>query len=61
MNNFIVDGVEIPFEHDWNIIAISVSGGADSALLAYLLCKYISDHNLKTDILPPIRQIRRRC
>ena len=51
MNNFIVDGVEIPFEHDWNIVAVSVSGGADSALLTYLLCNYISEHNLNTDIL----------
>ena len=33
----IIDNVEIPFDTDWDI-AISVSGGADSALLAYLLC-----------------------
>jgi len=32
-----IDGVEIPFESEWDI-CISVSGGADSALLAYLLC-----------------------
>lgn len=32
-----VDGVKIPFEKSWNRIGISVSGGADSALLAYLL------------------------
>lgn len=31
-----VDGVEIPFKSDWDF-AISVSGGADSALLAYIL------------------------
>ena len=34
-----IDGVKIPFSNDWNI-AISVSGGADSALLAYLLCTF---------------------
>lgn len=34
----IVDGVEIPFDKNWKNIAISVSGGADSALLAFLLC-----------------------
>jgi hypothetical protein len=32
-----IDGVNIPFDESWNI-AISLSGGADSALLAYLLC-----------------------
>lgn len=31
-----IDGVEIPFDKHWDI-AVSVSGGADSALLAYLL------------------------
>ncbi len=33
-----IDGVRIPFDKHWSSIAISVSGGADSALLAYLLC-----------------------
>jgi 7-cyano-7-deazaguanine synthase in queuosine biosynthesis len=33
-----IDGVEIPFDSNWSNIAISISGGADSALLAYLLC-----------------------
>lgn len=32
----LVDGVEIPFDNYWNF-AISLSGGADSALLAFLL------------------------
>jgi 7-cyano-7-deazaguanine synthase in queuosine biosynthesis len=32
----------IPFECDWNRIAVSVSGGADSAMLAYLLCKKVT-------------------
>lgn len=30
--------MEIPFDQDWKNVAISVSGGADSALLAYLVC-----------------------
>lgn len=38
MHNFLVNGVEIPFDPEWNNIAISLSGGADSALLAFLLC-----------------------
>lgn len=32
----------ISFEKSWNRIAISLSGGADSALLAYLLCKKVT-------------------
>lgn len=32
-----IDGVEIPIDSSWSRIAISVSGGADSALLAYIL------------------------
>jgi len=30
--------VNIPFNKDWNSVGISLSGGADSALLAYLIC-----------------------
>jgi len=41
MNLYNIDGVNIPFDKEWNSIAISVSGGADSALLAYLLCSII--------------------
>lgn len=32
-----IDGVDIPFDIKWTSIAISLSGGADSALLAYML------------------------
>jgi|LauGreSuBDMM15SN_2_FD.fasta_scaffold00076_13 hypothetical protein len=39
-----IDGVNIPFDKDWNSIAISVSGGADSALLAYLICSIAPDN-----------------
>jgi hypothetical protein len=35
-----VDGVAVPFSNRWNI-AVSLSGGADSALLAYLLCSRV--------------------
>jgi 7-cyano-7-deazaguanine synthase in queuosine biosynthesis len=34
----IIDGVDIPFDNSWKNIAVSLSGGADSALLAYLIC-----------------------
>jgi 7-cyano-7-deazaguanine synthase in queuosine biosynthesis len=36
-----IDGVNIPFNKEWESIAISLSGGADSALLAYILCDII--------------------
>lgn len=42
------DGLVIPFDPRWEKIAISVSGGADSTLLAHLLCEYIT----KNDLLP---------
>lgn len=37
-----VDGLSIPFDPRWNNIAIGLSGGADSALLTYLLCSMIT-------------------
>lgn len=36
----------IPFDSDWKKIAISLSGGADSALLAYLICQKITTQEL---------------
>ena len=41
-----IDGVAIPFDDSWSSIAISLSGGADSALLAYLLCGIVSDQTV---------------
>jgi 7-cyano-7-deazaguanine synthase in queuosine biosynthesis len=38
--------IEIPFESAWKRIAVSVSGGADSALLAYLLCQKVIDQEV---------------
>lgn len=38
--------MNIPFDKDWKKIAVSVSGGADSALLAYLLCNKVSDQEV---------------
>jgi len=45
-----IDGIEIPFDPAWSRIAISVSGGADSALLSYLLCDIIDQHSLSTEV-----------
>jgi len=39
---FQQDGVKIPFNQEWKKISISLSGGADSALLTFLLCNKIS-------------------
>jgi hypothetical protein len=38
--------MQIPFSSSWKKIAISLSGGADSALLAYLLCQQITSQEL---------------
>jgi len=40
----------IAFDPAWKRIAINLSGGADSALLAVLLCKIITKHSLDTKI-----------
>lgn len=37
-----IDNVNIPLESKWSNIAISLSGGADSALLAYLICDIVN-------------------
>jgi len=34
--------MHIPFDKNWKNIAVSVSGGADSALLAYLICEQVT-------------------
>lgn len=38
--------ITIPFDNTWKRIAVSLSGGADSALLAYLLCTKITTQEL---------------
>ena len=40
MNLVYIDQVAIPINSDWTDVAVSVSGGADSALLAYFVCLY---------------------
>lgn len=49
-----IDGKDIPFDNAWANIAIGVSGGADSALLTYLLCSMITD-NTSVHIINHIR------
>lgn len=55
-----VDGVDIPFDENWKHIAISVSGGADSALLAYLLCDLAKECNTTIHIINHVRMWKTR-
>ena len=59
-NYFDIDGVRIPYNTEWNNIAISVSGGADSALLAYLLCDLAKEHNTTIHIINHVRMWKTR-
>lgn len=43
-------GVIIPFNKTWKSISIRLSGGADSALLTYILCKIITENNIDCEI-----------
>lgn len=38
--------ISIPFNNSWKKIAISLSGGADSALLSYLICQKVDSQEL---------------
>lgn len=46
MNFHDIDGVKIPLNSKWGKIAISLSGGADSAILAYILCSIVKDQEV---------------
>lgn len=45
-----VNHLDIPFDLNWKKIGVNLSGGADSALLTYFLCKIIQDNKLPTKI-----------
>lgn len=55
MHPVYFDNVIIPFDTEWKNIAISVSGGADSALLAYLVCNLAREQNATIHIIQHIR------
>ena len=38
--------MQISFDQNWNNIAIGLSGGADSALLAYLICQLVTTQSV---------------
>jgi len=56
----MIDNVNIPYDEEWKHIAISVSGGADSALLAYLLCDLTKGHDTTIHIINHVRMWKSR-
>jgi hypothetical protein len=46
----VINGLYIPFNLSWKNIGISVSGGADSALLSFILCKLIDENKTNTTV-----------
>jgi hypothetical protein len=43
-------GLPIPFDKNWKSIVVDLSGGADSALMTYLLCDFISTNKLNVEV-----------
>ena len=52
--------MDVRFDYNWKNIAISVSGGADSALLAYLICDLAKEHETTIHIINHIRMWKTR-
>jgi len=52
--------MNIPFNKEWKDVAISLSGGADSALLAYLICDLAKEHNTSIHIINHVRMWKTR-
>ena len=49
LDNFILDdkyGVIVPICKNWKKIGINLSGGADSAMMTWILCQTIIKYNL---------------
>jgi hypothetical protein len=45
----------VHFDPEWKNVAISLSGGVDSALLAYLVCEQAKEHNITVHIINHVR------
>jgi hypothetical protein len=54
--------VNIPFDKEWKNVAVSVSGGADSALLAYMICELAreQEHDVTVHIINHVRMWKTR-
>ncbi len=50
----------IHYDPNWKNVAISVSGGADSALLAYLVCEQAYEHDTTIHIVNHVRMWKTR-
>jgi hypothetical protein len=50
--------VDISFSKNWKSIAVAVSGGADSALLTYLICREIKNNDITPFTVHLINNIR---
>ena len=59
MRKIKIDGVILPMDIKWKNVGISLSGGADSALLAYLICQNLHD-NCKVHISTQVRMWKSR-
>lgn len=55
MNFHKLDGVQIPFDSTWKRIGIAVSGGADSAMLAFLICELAKGYGTEVHIVNHVR------
>ena len=55
-----VDGVKIPFDAHWTNIAVSLSGGADSALLAFIVCSLAKEYPITVHIINHVRMWKTR-
>jgi hypothetical protein len=53
-----MDKVTIPFETTWTSVGIGLSGGADSALLTYLICDTVVEHQMQNFKIHVINHIR---
>ena len=52
--------LNIHYNSNWKHVAISLSGGADSALLAYLVCKAAYEHDTTIHIINHVRMWKTR-
>jgi len=50
-----IDGVKIPFNKEWQHIGIGLSGGADSALLAFLICELAKESSPTIHVINHVR------
>ena len=46
------DTIEFNLPDEFDKIGIKLSGGADSAIVLYMLCKYITETNRECEIIP---------